>query len=72
MVECYYMCQSDNGSITDSSALRVWSNKLIEALSSTKDPRVALQLQNTLTTAGFVDVESRMVPLPLCGWSNGT
>ena len=64
------MCQSDNGSITESSALRQWSNNYIQALSDTKDPRSALQLQTMLSAAGLVDVEVRMIPLPLCGWSN--
>ena len=70
LVECYYMCQSDNGSITDTSAMRQWSNNYIRALDNKKDPRVALQMQNLLTAAGFTDVEGRMIPLPLCGWSN--
>ena len=64
------MCQSDNGSIDDTSALRQWSINYIRALDATKDPRSALQLQSMFTAAGFVDVETRMIPLPLCGWSN--
>ena len=64
------MCQSDNGSITDTSAMRQWSNNYIRALDGRKDPRVALQMQNMLVTAGFTDIEGRMIPLPLCGWSN--
>ncbi|MCJ1385848.1 hypothetical protein MMC17_008972 [Xylographa soralifera] len=70
LVECYYMCQSDNGSITDASAMRQWSNNYIRALEGRKDPRVALQMQNMLAAAGFTDIEGRMIPLPLCGWSN--
>ena len=72
MVECYYMCQSDNGSITDTNALRQWSNKYLRALDGIKDLRAPLQLQNIFTSAGLVNVESRMIPLPLCGWPNGT
>lgn len=71
MVECYYMCQSDNGSITGSHALQQWSNAYIGALNDIKDPRAPMQLQNFFTAAGFVEVESRMIPLPLCGWSTG-
>ncbi|MCJ1255466.1 hypothetical protein MMC24_003282 [Lignoscripta atroalba] len=70
MVECYYMCQSDNGSITDTNALRQWSNKYLRALDGIKDLRAPLQLQNIFTSAGLVNVESRMIPLPLCGWPN--
>ena len=70
LVECYYMCQSDNGSIGDTNALRRWSDNYIRALDSTKDPRSALQLQNMLVTAGLQSVETRMIPVPLCAWSS--
>ena len=71
MVDCYYMCQSDSGSITDESALRQWSTKYIQSLADMKDPRAPLQLQNMCNAAGLVSVESRMIPLPLCEWSSG-
>jgi hypothetical protein len=66
------MCQSDNGSITESHAIRQWSNAYMRSLDGVKDPRAPLQLQSMLTAAGLVNVESQMIPLPLCGWSNGT
>ena len=65
------MCQSDNGSITDESALRRWSNMYIQAHDDLKDLRAPLRLQNMFHTAGLTNVESRMIPLPLCGWSTG-
>ena len=71
MIECYYMCQSDNGSITDSHAIRQWSNAYMRSLNEVKDPRAPLQLQSMLAAAGFINVESQMIPLPLCGWSSG-
>ena len=71
MVECYLMCQSDNGSITEEHALRQWSNKYIRSLDGLKDPRAPLRLQALFTTAGLVNVEMRMIPLPLCAWANG-
>jgi hypothetical protein len=71
MIECYYMCQSDNGSITESSRLRQWSNKYIQSLNGIKDPRAPLRLPNFVTGAGFVDVEHRMIQMPLCGWPQG-
>jgi len=69
LIDYYYMCQSDNGSINDTNALRQWSTKYIRALEATKDPRSALQLQNLFSTAGLVNVETRMIPMPLCRWS---
>lgn len=71
MVECYYMCQSDNGSITQSHPLHEWSSAYISALDGMKNPRAPMQLQALFTAAGFVEVESKMIPLPLCGWSTG-
>lgn len=71
MVECYYMCQSDNGSISDEHALRQWSQNYIRSLGGLKDLRAPLRLQAMFTTAGLVDIETRMIPLPLCAWSNG-
>lgn len=71
LVECYYMCQSDNGSITESHAIRQWSDNYIRSMDGIKDPRIPLQLYNLCTAAGFVDVESKMIPLPLCAWSTG-
>lgn len=71
MVECYYMCQSDNGSITQSHALQQWSDAYINALNAKKNPQAPMQLQALFNAAGFVEVESKMIPLPLCGWSTG-
>lgn len=71
MVECYYMCQSDNGTIAETHALRQWSNLYIRSLEGIKDLRVPLQLQSLFAAAGFVEIECRMIPLPLCGWSTG-
>ncbi|MCJ1370700.1 hypothetical protein MMC20_001913 [Loxospora ochrophaea] len=70
MVECYYMFQSDNGSITDSNALRQWSNNYMTALGGTKDPRAPLRMQQMFSAAGLVEIECKMLPLPLCAWSN--
>lgn len=68
IVECYHMCQSDNGSITDNHALRQWSNKYMRSIEEVKDPRAALQLQALLTSAGFTEIQTNMVPLPTCAW----
>ena len=72
MIECYYLCQSDNGTITDQHALRQWSNKYMSSLQGLKDLRAPLRLQQMFQAAGFVDIESKMIPLPLSGWPNGT
>ena len=71
MVECYHMCQSDNGSITDEHAIRQWSNHYIRSMEGLKDLRAPIRLQAMFAAAGLVNIESRMVQLPLCGWSNG-
>ena len=71
MIECYYMCQSDNGSLTEAHPLRQWSDKYIQSLQGIKDPRAPLRLPSLVTGAGFVNVEHKMLQMPLCGWSNG-
>ncbi len=69
MIEYYHMCQSDNGSITDSNAIRQWSQKYMQSLDSIKDPRAGLRLQSLLSEAGFANVEVEMIRVPLCAWS---
>ncbi|KAJ5554953.1 hypothetical protein N7461_003423 [Penicillium sp. DV-2018c] len=71
MVEIYYNVQSDNGSITDGHALRRWSTQYLRSLEDKKDPRVGTKLRTILTEAGLVEVDTKMIPLPLCGWSTG-
>lgn len=71
MIECYFKCQSDNGSITEAHALHQWSDKYFESIDDIKDPRAPLRLYELCRNAGFVDVECKMIPLPLCGWPTG-
>ena len=71
MIECYYMCQSDNGSITDSNSIRQWSQKYMQSLESIKDPRAGLRLQSLLAGAGFLEVDVEMIRVPLCAWMAG-
>ncbi|KAK4204137.1 S-adenosyl-L-methionine-dependent methyltransferase, partial [Triangularia verruculosa] len=70
MVEIYYNAQSDNGTLTANHALQVWSQSYLQSIQHYKDPRVALRLQTLMTEAGFVEVESRLITLPLSGWSS--
>ncbi len=72
MIECYFMCQSNNGSITDSHPLRRWSHCYVQSLEGIKDPRAPLRLQTFIAAAGFVNIEHRMIQMPLCEWPNGT
>ena len=52
-------------------ALSQWSSSYLESLEGLKDLRVPLRLSTLMREAGFVDVESRMIPLHTCGWSAG-
>ncbi|KAK4166017.1 S-adenosyl-L-methionine-dependent methyltransferase [Cladorrhinum sp. PSN259] len=65
MVEIYFNAQSDNGTLTENHALQVWSQSYMQSLQPYKDPRAPLRLQNLMTQAGFVEVESRLITLPL-------
>jgi len=54
------------------NALSRWSSLYLESMHPRKDPRAALQLPGWMRNAGFTEVESRLLTLPMCGWSNGT
>ena len=71
MIELYWMCQSDNGSLTGSHPLRRWSDNYIQSIEGIKDPRAPLRLHGLFSAAGLVEIEHRMIRLPLCGWSSG-
>lgn len=40
-------------------------------MSGRKDPRAALRLQDWMRRAGFTEVESKLMTLPMCAWSSG-
>ncbi|PYH96010.1 S-adenosyl-L-methionine-dependent methyltransferase [Aspergillus ellipticus CBS 707.79] len=69
LVEMYFNAQSDNGSLTEEHALRQWSTKFMRSMQGLKDLRVGTHLRNLLTAAGMEEVDTRMIPLPLCEWS---
>lgn len=71
MVEMYYNVQSDNGTLTSDHALSQWSARYLESMEGLKDLRAPLHLSNMMSDAGFVDVETRVIQLPTCGWSSG-
>ncbi|KAI0597947.1 hypothetical protein F4775DRAFT_592939 [Biscogniauxia sp. FL1348] len=72
MVEIDFNAQSDNGTLTDGSALRQWSQTYLQAMEQCKNPRAPRRLSGWLRDAGFTDVDERMIPLPMCGWSDST
>lgn len=71
MTEIYFNVQSDNGSITDQHALRRWSTQYMRALEDRKDLRIGSRLRNFFIEEGLVEVDTKMIPLPLSAWSNG-
>ncbi|OJD18813.1 hypothetical protein AJ78_01220 [Emergomyces pasteurianus Ep9510] len=69
MAEMYLNVQSDNGTITNNHALRQWSSRYVRGIEDVKDPRIAMNLGNLLTSAGFVNVETKLINVPLAPWS---
>ncbi|EYE97607.1 class I SAM-dependent methyltransferase [Aspergillus ruber CBS 135680] len=69
VVEIYFNVQSDNGSITEEHGLRQWSARFMRSLEDTKDLRVGTRLKALMMGAGLVDIDVRMIPLPLSAWS---
>ncbi|POR36199.1 Uncharacterized protein TPAR_03612, partial [Tolypocladium paradoxum] len=51
-------------------ALSRWSSQYLDAMQPYKNPRAALQLPNWMRSAGFTEVEFRLLTLPMCAWSN--
>ncbi|KAI8961675.1 S-adenosyl-L-methionine-dependent methyltransferase [Daldinia sp. FL1419] len=51
-------------------ALRQWSDKYSRAMSQLKNVEAPRRLGHWMRQAGFTDVEERMIPLPMCGWSD--
>lgn len=72
MVEFYYNVQSDNGSLTDNHALRRWSELFLRAHDGHRDLRAPLRFRDLFHQGGFVDIETRMIPVHLAGWSRST
>ncbi|GKZ70131.1 hypothetical protein AnigIFM60653_010370 [Aspergillus niger] len=68
LVEIYFNVQSDNGSLTEKHALRQWSTKLMSSVEGVKDLRIGTRLRDLLLAAGLKEVESTMIPIPLCEW----
>lgn len=71
MIEIYFNAQSDNGSLTDEHALRKWSTQYMRALEDRNDLRIGSRLRNMFVDSGLVEVDTKMIPLPLSAWSNG-
>lgn len=49
-------------------ALRKWSRRYLRSVQPYKDPRAPLQMEAMLRSAGFQDVETRVLNLPMCAW----
>ncbi|UKZ47714.1 hypothetical protein TrVGV298_001940 [Trichoderma virens] len=68
LVEIYFNAQSDNGTLSPDHALSRWSSGYLDAMHPQKDPRAALRLKEWMRSAGFTDIESRLLTLPMCPW----
>lgn len=44
------------------------SRLYLQSLQPQKDGRIGMRLETLMRNAGFINVESRMLQLPLCGW----
>ncbi|KAL7788734.1 S-adenosyl-L-methionine-dependent methyltransferase [Trichoderma ceciliae] len=68
LVEIYFNAQSDNGTLSPDHALSRWSSGYLDAMHPQKDPRAALRLKDWMRSAGFSEIESRLLTLPMCPW----
>ena len=76
MMEMDLFFQSDSGQIDETHALRQWSRAYIESLTRTntvhgrKDRQAPKQLDSMMMSAGFTNVQQRVMTLPMSPWSN--
>lgn len=47
------------------------SQLYLQGIQPEKDGRAGIRLEELMRSAGFENVESRMMQLPLCGWPEG-
>ncbi|KAF8241988.1 S-adenosyl-L-methionine-dependent methyltransferase, partial [Wilcoxina mikolae CBS 423.85] len=66
--ECYHLVQSDNGTITDDHAIRKLTTRYTTAMEGKKDVRAPMRLESMMRGAGLVEIQSRMIQLPMNGW----
>lgn len=66
--EWSYYIQSDSGSITENSMVYQWTRAYRHTMDQDRDPRVGAQLGRLLTNAGFSDVHSQVVNVPIGAW----
>lgn len=66
--EWTYFIQSDSGRVTENSMVYQWTRAYRQTMEQDRNPRVASQLAGLLTDAGFTDVNSRVVNVPIGGW----
>lgn len=69
---CMTQCEKEGCLLNElDHALSRWSSGYLDAMHPQKDPRAALRLKDWMTNAGFVDIESRLLTLPMCPWPIG-
>lgn len=66
--EWSYYIQSDNGSINEQSMVYQWTRAYRHSMDQDRDPRIGRRLGSLLSDAGFSDVHSQVVNVPIGGW----
>jgi hypothetical protein len=71
-LEYYPLIQSDNGRLTDQSAISRWWQMYAGAMQQlNRDPRIGRRLQQLLVQNGFRDVSVDVEQLPIGAWHPG-
>lgn len=68
MVEIYFIAQSHNGSLDRDGGLERWSLNFMNSMRPYKDLRASRNFERYMVDAGFRDVDSQMLRLPMCRW----
>lgn len=72
LAEYHLHIQSDNGRLTEQSAVHRWWQGYVEAMAAmNRDPRIGSRLQGLLVAAGLRDVQLDYRQLPIGAWNLG-
>ncbi len=73
LVELHLLVQSSSGQLAAVPCLTQWWEWYSEAMIRTgKNPRIARDLAGLLTREGLSGVESRIIPIPIGDWREGS
>lgn len=63
---------ADQNLLLEDNALRRWSKLYLQGIGQYKDPRAPGRMEALIKSAGFTEIETSYMQLPMCDWPTGT